>query len=115
MKVLNDSFSGAAEPAGHDAEGSDTPFRFDLASIDFVKNDAWYHVTSAARRERDMKKALYAGNSETLNVYAADIGGGLLGWAYFPQGYNNGRDYHRRRGHARRVDAGRHRGQVLPR
>ena len=40
-----------------------------------------------------MKKALWTGDSETLNVYAADIGGGLLGWAYFPQGYNNGRDY----------------------
>ena len=33
------------------------------------------------------------GDSETLNVYAADIGGGLSGWAYFPKGYNNGRDY----------------------
>ena len=40
-----------------------------------------------------MKKALYTGDSRTLNVYAADIGGGLLGWAYFPKGYNNGRDY----------------------
>ena len=26
-------------------------------------------------------------------MYAANIGGGLLGWAYFPKGYNNGRDY----------------------
>ena len=40
-----------------------------------------------------MKAALHVGDSETLNVYAADIGGGLLGWAYFPKGYNNGRDY----------------------
>ena len=63
-----------------------------------------------------MKKALHDGHSETLNVYAADIGGGLLGWAYFPKGYNNGRDYRRRRGHARRVDAGRQpRGEVHPR
>ena len=33
----------------------------------------------------------------TLNmpqgVTAIFIGGGLLGWAYFPKGYNNGRDY----------------------
>ena len=93
MKVLNDSFSGAAEPVGHETEGADTPFRFDLASIEFVKNDAWYHVPlSKGGVERSMKKALYTGDSETLNVYAADIGGGLLGWAYFPQGYNNGRD-----------------------
>ena len=40
-----------------------------------------------------MKSALYQGDSTTLNVYAADIGGGLLGWAYFPKGYNNGRDF----------------------
>ena len=40
-----------------------------------------------------MKNALHDGDSETLNVYAADIGDGLLGWAYFPKGYNNGRDY----------------------
>ena len=26
-------------------------------------------------------------------MYAANIGGGLLGWSYFPKGYNNGRDY----------------------
>ena len=45
------------------------------------------------KNERDMKKALYEGDATTLNVYVANIGGGLLGWAYFPKGYNNGRDY----------------------
>ena len=40
-----------------------------------------------------MKSALRQGDSETLNVYSAALGGGLLGWAYFPKGYNNGRDY----------------------
>jgi hypothetical protein len=85
VEVLNDSFSGATG-------GADSPFRFDLQGVDVVKNDAWYHV-SPGKTERDMKRALHTGDSETLNVYAADIGGGLLGWAYFPQGYNNGRDY----------------------
>jgi hypothetical protein len=92
IKVLNDSFSGAAEPAGHEGEAADTPFRFSLQSIEFVKNDAWYSVVPG-KTERDMKKALYTGNSETLNVYAANIGDNLLGWAYFPQGYNNGRGF----------------------
>ena len=55
-------------------------------------NTAWYTVVPG-KNERDMKKALYTGDSETLNVYTANIGGGLLGWAYFPKGYNNGRDY----------------------
>lgn len=40
-----------------------------------------------------MKSALHEGGATTLNVYAADIGGGLLGWAYFPKGYTNGRDF----------------------
>ncbi|RYP84746.1 zinc metalloprotease [Nocardioides guangzhouensis] len=93
IQVLNDAFSGAAEPAGHEGEGADTPFRFDLQSIEFVKNDAWYTVGLQSREERSMKRALYTGNSETLNVYAGNIGDGLLGWAYFPQGYNSGRDY----------------------
>ena len=92
MKVLNDSFSGTAVPPGHEGEAADTPFRFDLKSIEFVKNDAWYTVTPG-KTERDMKKALYTGDSETLNVYAANIGDNLLGWSYFPQDYNHGRDY----------------------
>ncbi len=55
-------------------------------------NQVWSHV-APGKDERDMKQALHTGDSETLNIYAADIGGGLLGWAYFPKGYNNGRDY----------------------
>ena len=55
-------------------------------------NEDWYTVVPG-KGERDMKSALYEGDATTLNVYAADIGGGLLGWAYFPKGYNNGRDF----------------------
>ncbi|MGA8987768.1 zinc metalloprotease [Aeromicrobium sp.] len=87
MKVLNDSFSGQTA-----ADAADSPFRFGLSDITWTVNPAWYTVTPG-KTERDMKQALYQGDSETLNVYSADIGGGLLGWAYFPKGYNNGRDY----------------------
>ncbi len=87
MEVLNDSFSGATAP-----NASNTPFRFELVDTNWVVNSAWYTVVPG-KNERDMKKALYTGDSETLNVYAANIGGGLLGWAYFPKDYNNGRDY----------------------
>jgi hypothetical protein len=46
------------------------------------------------KAERDMKTQLHEGDSETLNVYVANIvESGLLGWAYFPKGYNNGRDF----------------------
>jgi hypothetical protein len=88
VKVLNDSYSGASNPG----VAADTPFRFDLTTTTYTVNKAWYTVVPG-KNERDMKKALHTGDSETLNVYVANIGGGLLGWAYFPKGYNTGRDY----------------------
>ena len=88
MKVLNDSFSGASAPG----VAADTPFRFDLTDINWVVDKDWYTVVPG-KGERDMKKELHKGDSETLNVYSADIGAGLLGWAYFPKDYNAGRDY----------------------
>ena len=87
MKVLNDSYSGKTSTTA-----ADSPFRFDLTKTTYTVNPAWYTVVPG-KNERDMKKALYEGDATTLNVYVADIGGGLLGWAYFPKGYNNGRDY----------------------
>ncbi|KRA39529.1 peptidase [Nocardioides sp. Root614] len=87
MDVLNAAYSGDTAP-----DAADTPFRFDLTSIEFVDNAEWYTVVPG-KTERDMKAALYEGDSTTLNVYTADIGAGLLGWAYFPKGYNNGRDF----------------------
>jgi hypothetical protein len=87
MEVLNDSYSGATA-----ADAADTPFRFDLVKTTWTVNPQWYTVVPG-KNERDMKKALYTGDARTLNVYAANIGGGLLGWAYFPKGYNHGRDY----------------------
>lgn len=87
VQVLNDSYSGATAP-----DAADTPFRFDLTKTTWTVNGVWNTVTPG-KVERDMKKALYEGDSKTLNVYVADIGGGLLGWAYFPKGYNNGRDF----------------------
>ena len=90
MTVLNDSYSGKTGTSTNPA--ADTPFRFQLTGVTWTTNPAWYTVVPG-KNERDMKKALYTGDSRTLNVYAANIGGGLLGWAYFPKGYNNGRDY----------------------
>jgi hypothetical protein len=87
MDVLNAAYAGDTA-----ADAADTPFRFDLVDTNFVTDAAWATV-APGKTERDMKQALHRGDSETLNVYAADIGGGLLGWAYFPKGYNNGRDY----------------------
>ncbi|WP_249138589.1 zinc metalloprotease [Phycicoccus avicenniae] len=87
VEVLNASFSGETSPTA-----ADSPFRFDLVDTTWTVNGDWYTVTPG-KAERDMKKALHTGDATTLNVYVANIGGGLLGWAYFPKGYNNGRDY----------------------
>jgi len=87
MQVLNDSFAGRTAGVA-----SDSPFRFGLTKITWTVNATWYAVTPG-KVERDMKAALYEGDSRTLNVYTANIGDGLLGWSYFPKGYNNGRDY----------------------
>ncbi len=87
IDVLNESYAGETAD-----DAADTPFRFDLTDTTYTVNEQWADV-APGKTERDMKKALHEGGSETLNVYAADIGGGLLGWAYFPKGYNNGRDY----------------------
>ena len=87
MDVLNASFAGETSDTA-----SDSPFRFDLVETDYVVDEAWATV-APGKTERDMKAALHQGDATTLNIYAADIGGGLLGWAYFPKGYNNGRDF----------------------
>jgi hypothetical protein len=89
IDVLNDSFAGTTGPGA-----ANTPFRFSLQETTWTVNPTWYTVVPGkAGVERDMKSALYEGDATTLDVYAANIGGGLLGWAYFPKGYNNGRDF----------------------
>src|SRR3712207_2201713 len=35
--------------------------------------------------EENAKRALHRGGPTTLNIYVGNIGGGLLGWAYFPE------------------------------
>jgi len=64
MKVLNDSFSGRTAD-----DAADSPFRFDLSKITWTVNSDWYTVVPG-KNERDMKKALYEGDSQTLNVYS---------------------------------------------
>ncbi|MEO5609743.1 MAG: hypothetical protein ABIQ92_08805 [Ornithinibacter sp.] len=71
----NNAYSGDDPTSGPTA--ADTPFRFDLTKTTWTVNPTWAHV-EPGKTESDMKKALYEGDSETLNVYAADIGGGLL-------------------------------------
>ncbi len=64
-----------------------TSVSFNLVSIDRTTNNTWYGVAQGSTAESQMKKALRKGGKESLNLYTANIGGGLLGWATFPADY----------------------------
>jgi hypothetical protein len=81
MDVLNDAFAGEGE-----AEDSpETPFVFDFVDTDYTVNAAWSTLVPGSKEERAAKTALREGGADALNVYVAPIGGGLLGYATFPQ------------------------------
>ena len=62
-------------------------FQFVLRSIDRTLNDQWYTMGYGSSAERNAKNALRYGTAADLNVYFANIGDGLLGWASFPADY----------------------------
>jgi pregnancy-associated plasma protein-A len=82
IDVLNAAYAGTTGGLG-----TNTSFRFSLAGVTRTTNAAWYTVTPGSTAERDMKSALRQGGPETLNMYLANIGDGLLGWATFPSSF----------------------------
>jgi len=64
-----------------------TGWGFQLVSTDRTANDAWYTMTPGTTAEAQAKAALHQGTADDLNIYSANIGGGLLGWATFPWNY----------------------------
>lgn len=62
-------------------------FQFNFAGYTSTNNASWYTMTPGSAAEAAAKSALRVGGPETLNVYIAGIGGGLLGWATFPWWY----------------------------
>ncbi|WP_394832188.1 zinc metalloprotease [Pendulispora rubella] len=81
IAVLNSSYGGQTGGVG-------TNFRFVLASVDRTTNATWYTVGYGSSAETQMKNALRRGGARDLNFYTANLGGGLLGWATFPQDYS---------------------------
>ena len=82
IQVLNDAYG----PAG---------FRFELQDVTRTTRASWFKMAPTpgnsdvryyrgSSKEIAMKKALHTGGAETLNVYTADLGKSLLGWAYYP-------------------------------
>ncbi|MBI2214863.1 MAG: zinc metalloprotease [Acidobacteria bacterium] len=66
-----------------------TGWSFNLVSATNVANDSWYTVGYGSAAETEMKTALRQGSADDLNMYFANIGGGLLGWATFPSSYSS--------------------------
>lgn len=76
ITVLNDAFAGSG-------------FRFNLVETTRTANDAWFTMGHGSTAERNAKNALRRGTAKDLNVYTANPGNNLLGWATFPSSYNS--------------------------
>ena len=75
MNVLNNAFASMG-------------WSFNLVTTTVTNNSTWYTCTGGTC-ETQMKTALRQGGADDLNIYANNMGGGLLGWATFPSSYNS--------------------------
>jgi len=95
MHVITNSTGGGALPDSQiltqidvlNAAYAPGGWKFVLASKDSTANDSWYVMEPGAISETQAKNALRKGGAADLNLYTANIGAGLLGWATFPKDY----------------------------
>ena len=74
MNVLNAAF----QPTG---------WTFNLVATTRTTNSTWFNTCDQSATETAMKTALRQGSADDLNLYSCNPGGGLLGWATFPDWY----------------------------
>jgi hypothetical protein len=84
INVLNNAYAGLG-PGG---PGANTPFRFQLAGIDYVVNSSWFNADPGTVAEAQMKSTLRVGGASTLNFYT-NAAAGFLGYATFPWNYQS--------------------------
>jgi hypothetical protein len=80
LDVLNDAFAGQTG-------GASTRFSFVLGGVTRTLDASWFAMSPGSLAEQQAKTALRQGGAGTLNLYTANPGGGLLGWATFPWSY----------------------------
>ena len=64
-----------------------TGWSFTLAATDWTLDNSWFKMGIGSVAEDNAKAALRDGTADDLNIYSANPGGGLLGWATFPTSY----------------------------
>ncbi|KAL5340210.1 hypothetical protein BJX70DRAFT_361824 [Aspergillus crustosus] len=62
----------------------DTGFTFNLVNTTFNRNNNWQAITDGSPTEYEVKSTLRQGDYTALNLYFGTIGGGILGYATFP-------------------------------
>jgi hypothetical protein len=83
----------AAQISVLEAAYAGSGFSFVVKDTEYVDNRSWYNgLTYGSPAERQMKRALHVGGAGDLNLYTADLGGGLLGWATFPKSRTDAMD-----------------------
>ena len=75
IDVLNAAYAGTAI--------------FALIATDVTANDAWFVMEPGTAAESSAKAALRQGSADDLNLYTANPGSSLLGWATFPSSYQS--------------------------
>lgn len=88
MAQLNTAYTGQES-----GPGVKTGFKFVLKKTTRTTNADWFNLSYGGSDEIAMKNALREGGPETMNLYSARLGGGLLGWATFPSGYGGNPKY----------------------